>query len=84
VISDKKNVEKILLWIHIVIGNTKILLLDMYNRIKNEYLQYYLNGFCYKFNRKYFGEKLFDGIVQTAISYNADFKPRTYKRITYG
>lgn len=84
VISDKKNVEKILPWVHIAISNAKRLLLDMHHRIKNEYLQYYLNEFCYKFNRRYFGEKLFDRVVLAAISYNTDFKSRTYRRTTCG
>ena len=84
VISDKKNVEKILPWVHIAISNAKRLLLDMHHRIKHEYLQYYLNEFCYKFNRRYFGEKLFDRVVLAAISYNTDFKSRTYRRTTCG
>ena len=84
VISDKKNVEKILPWIHIAISNAKRLLMDIHHRIKHEYLQYYLNEFCYKFNRRYFGEKLFDRVVLAAINYNTDFKPRTYRRATCG
>ena len=81
-ISDKKSVEKILLWVHIAISNAKRLLLDMHHRIKNEYLQYYLNEFCYKFNRRYFGEKLFVRGVLAAISYNTEFKSRTYRQTT--
>ena len=74
--------EKILPWVHIAISNTKRLFLDMHHRIKNEYLQYYLNEFCYKFNRRYFGEKLFDKVVLAAISYNIDFKSRSYRLTT--
>ena len=83
-ISDKKNMEKILPWVHIAISNAKRFLLDMHHRIKHEYLQYYLHEFCYKFNRRYFGEKLFDRIVLAAISYNTDLKSRTYRRTTCG
>ena len=83
-ISDEKNVEKILPWVHIAISDATKLLLYMHHRIKNGYLQYYLNEFCYKFNRRYFREKLFDRVVLAAISNNTDFKSRTYRRTTCG
>jgi len=35
----------------------------MHRSLKKEYLQYCLNEFCYKFNRRYFGEKMFDRFV---------------------
>ena len=30
-------------------------------------MQNYLSEFCYKFNRRYFGEALFDRLVVTAL-----------------
>ena len=41
---------------------------------KAQYLQYYLNQFCYKFNRRYFGENQFDRLLIAAISCAPDFK----------
>jgi hypothetical protein len=35
--------------------------------IKIKYLQAYLNEFCYKLNRRYFGEKLFDRLIIATI-----------------
>lgn len=82
--ADKNTVKTFLPWVHIAISNAKRLLLDVHHRLKNEYLQYYLNEFCYKFNRSYFGEKLFDRLVAVAITYNTDFKSRTYNRTSCG
>ncbi|MCD8269902.1 MAG: IS1595 family transposase, partial [Parabacteroides sp.] len=56
----------------------------VHHRLKTEYLQYYLHEFCYKFNRRHFGEKLFDRLVLAAISYNSDFKSGIYNRTLCG
>jgi hypothetical protein len=79
-----QDIQKMLPWVHIAIGNVKRLLLDTHHQIKKEYLQYYLNEFCYKFNRRYFGEKLFDRLVMVAVSYPTDFKSRIYNRTYCG
>lgn len=84
VVSDKKTVEKWLPWVHIAISNCKRLLLDVHHKIKNDYLQYYLNEFCYKFNRRDFGEALFDRMIFVVINYQTDFKSRIYRRTACG
>ena len=56
-------------WVHIAIANAKLLLLDVYHDIRPEYLQNYLNEFCWKFNRRNFGEALFDRLMVDAVSY---------------
>ncbi|GHV26633.1 DDE transposase [Bacteroidia bacterium] len=78
------DLPKILPWVHIAIGNVKRLLLDTHHQLKKEYLQYYLNEFCYKFNRRYFGEKLFDRLVTVAVCYPTDFKSKIYNRTLCG
>jgi len=55
-------------WVHIAISNAKRLLLDVHKKLKNEYLLYYLNEYCYKFNRRYFGDKIFGRLLITAVS----------------
>ena len=59
-----KEVGKVLPWVHIVISNAKRLLLDIYHDVKTEFLQSYLNEFCYKFNRRNINcfERLSDGV----------------------
>ena len=46
--------------------------------IKAEFLQLYLNEFCYKFNRRYFGFRLFERLELCACTYRAEFKHRIY------
>ncbi len=67
VIKDKKETRKILPWVHIAISNAKRLLLDVHHSIGEQYLQSYLDEFCYKFNRKYFNS-VFDRVVTNSVS----------------
>ncbi len=83
-VIKKKDLPKILPWVHIAIGNVKRLLLDVHHQLTNEYLQYYLNEFCYKFNRRYFGDAIFDRLLVASVSYNSDFRPRIYNGSSYG
>jgi hypothetical protein len=73
-VIDKNEVSKMLPWVHIVISNAKRMLLDIFHDIKPKYLQNYLNEFCYKFNRRHFGENLFDRLVAAATSYKNQFR----------
>lgn len=79
-VVDPKDIGKVLPWVHIAIANAKTLFADMYHGIKPEFLQEYLNEFCYKFNRRYFGENLFDRLVMIAASYRTDFEHRIYNK----
>jgi transposase-like protein/DNA-directed RNA polymerase subunit RPC12/RpoP len=73
-----KETGKMLPWVHIAISNAKRMLLDIFHDIKPEYLQNYLNEFCYKFNCRYFGENLFDRLIIASVSYKNQF------RVNYG
>jgi hypothetical protein len=70
----KELIGTALPWVHIAISNAKRMLLDIFHDIKPEYLQNYLNEFCYKFNRRYFGEKQFDRLLIAAVSYKNHFR----------
>ncbi len=61
--STKQTTKTTLKWVHITISNAKRTLLGMYHKIKGKYLQLYLDEFCYKLNRRYFGNKLFDRLT---------------------
>ena len=69
-----KGVGKVLPWVHIAISNAKRLLLNIYHDIRPEYLQNYLNEFCWKFNRRFFGEALFDRLMVAAVAYKNQFR----------
>ncbi len=68
--SDKLTTVTTLKWVHIAISNAKRWLLGIHHMVKGKYLQNYLNEFCYKLNRRYFGNRLFDRLsIALAKSY---------------
>ena len=71
-VVPKKELVKHLPWVHIVISNAKRLLLNTYHRIDDDFLQSYLNEFCFKFNRRYF-EDLFNRLLITSASYRWNY-----------
>ena len=79
-VIEPRDIGKELPWVHIVIANAKTLLADTYHGLKSEYLQEYLNEFCYKFNRRYFGEDLFDRLLSIAATYASEFGHRPYRK----
>ena len=75
-VIPKENIVKVLPWVHITISNAKRMLLDIHHSINPMYLQSYLNEFCYKFNRRYFGEILFDKLLLVCATSKNKFKYR--------
>jgi hypothetical protein len=65
--SSEQTTKTTLRWVHITISNAKRNLLGVYHMIKGKYLQAYLDEFCYKLNRRYFGRRLFDRLVIATI-----------------
>lgn len=68
--SDKQTTKTTLKWVHITISNAKRNLLGIYHMMQSKYLQSYINEFCYRLNRRYFGEKLFDRLIIASIAAN--------------
>ena len=66
--STKETTKSSLKWVHIAISNAKRNLLGVYHMIKPKYLQSYLNEFCYKLNRRFFGFKLFNRLIIATIN----------------
>lgn len=62
-VSNDVTTNTTLKWVHIAIANAKRTLLGIYHKIKGAYLQNYLDEFCYKLNRRNFGEKCFDRLT---------------------
>lgn len=67
VIKDKSKTSEILPWVHIAISNAKRLLLDIHHSTGIDYLQRYLDEYCYKFNRRYF-ESIFDRAIIAVVA----------------
>ncbi len=68
VIKDKTKICKALPWVHTAISNAKKKILGLHHHVSDEYMQNYFNEFCYKFNRRYFGENLFYRLFNISIS----------------
>ncbi len=75
-VISKEQVGEMLPWVHLAISNAKRLFLDIFHSVQQEYLQYYLNEYCYKFNRRYFNESLFDRLIIACVTYKNDFRYR--------
>ncbi len=69
-----QDINKMLPWVHLAISNAKRILLDIFHHMKPEYPQGYLDEFCYKFNRRYFGEKLFDRLMVACVIHQNKFR----------
>jgi hypothetical protein len=65
--SSEKTTKETLKWVHIAIGNAKIDL-QKFHKIKQKYLQLYLNEFIYELNMRYFGERIFDRLIIASIT----------------
>jgi hypothetical protein len=57
-------------------SNAKKLLLDMYHRIDNDFLQNYLNEFCFKLNRRNFN-CIFERRLTACVLYRWDYLGET-------
>lgn len=73
-VIPKEQIGKLLPWVHLAIRNAKRLLLDVHHDIRPGYLQNYLNEFCYKFNRRYFAQNLFDRLLIACMTYKNQFR----------
>ena len=79
-VVEPKDIGKVLPWVHIAIANAKTTIAGTYHGVKAEFLQGYLDEFCYKFNRRYLKESLFERLLNTAIGYKSGFLHRIYNR----
>ena len=73
-VIPKEKVGEVLPWVHIAISNAKRQIINTFHDVKPEFLQRYLDEFCYKFNRRYFGEALFNRLLVACVSYKNEFR----------
>lgn len=55
-------------WADTVISNAKRLLLGVHHSVRKEYLQFYLDEYCYKLNRRNMRENLFDRMLKVGAN----------------
>jgi len=60
--------EKPLPWVHTIISNAKAFCLGTYHRFGRKHLQSYLDEFCYRFNRRFWEDQLFDRLLTACIN----------------
>ena len=77
-LSSNPKSNKTLKWVHILASNAKAFLLGTFHGIDKKHLQEYLHEFCYRFNRRFWEDQLFDRLV-TACAYS---KTITYAELT--
>lgn len=65
---SKFDSGKELPWSSKAITNSKNLIKAIHHSIDAKYLQNYLNEFCYKYNRRFFGEQIFNRLLIAAVS----------------
>ena len=61
-------VNEYLPWVHTVISNAKRLFLGIYHSVTTDFIQNYLNEFCYKLNRRMMGKNLFERSMIAAVA----------------
>lgn len=79
-VVEPKDIGKVLPWVHIAIANAKSTIECIHHGVKAEFLQEYLNEFCYKFNRRYLMESLFDRLLSLSAECRTKFVHRIYNR----
>jgi transposase-like protein len=75
----KENPEH-LRWVHRMVGNAKTGIMGTYHGLGPKHVQRYLNEFCFRTNRRWFGGQLFNRLLNacmstTTITYKALINP---------
>jgi hypothetical protein len=65
-----EDAGKILPWVHTMIANAKRTMLGVHHMVSKKYAQNYLDEFCYKVNRRYYGEQLFERLLVACVTTN--------------
>ena len=74
IVSGKKPLP----WVHTIISNAKAFCLGTYHRYGRKHLQAYLDEFCYRFNRRFWEDQLFERLLAACINCEAT----TYGELT--
>ena len=72
------NHTEVLHWLHIVISNAKAFINGTYHGLGCKHLQKYLDEYCYRFNRRFWENQLFDRLLRTCST----SKTLTYSELT--
>lgn len=70
VLKDPKNASTVLPWVHIVISNAKALLRGTHHGVSTRHLGRYLSEFCYRFNRRFRQNQIFERMIHACLTTN--------------
>lgn len=56
-------------WVHVAIANLKRFLLGTFHGISQDYLQEYLNEFCYRFNRRFWEAEIPNRLMRLCVQH---------------
>jgi len=65
---DAKNRPEHLHWLHVIVSNLKAFIAGTYHGLDRKHLQRYVNEFCYRFNRRRFGNRIFHRLLTVCAS----------------
>lgn len=65
---DPENKPEHLHWLHVIISNMKAFITGTYHGLDKKHLQRYVNEFCYRFNRRRFGNRIFHRLLTLCAS----------------
>jgi len=55
-------------WVHTIVSNAKRTFAGIHHLMQANYIQNYLDEFCYKVNRRYFGQNMFDRVLIASVT----------------
>lgn len=73
ILKNHKDILRVLPWAHICIGHSKNQIRDIYHDVTREYLQLYLDEFCWKKNHR--KKDLFDSLVKIVAENRYVWRP---------
>ncbi len=68
VLRDPKVAGRLLPWVHRLITNAKSVIRGTHRGVSDKHLQAYLSEVCYRFNRRFWEQELFDRLVTACAS----------------
>lgn len=63
-----RKAHKVLKWTHILLSNAKAFIQGTFLGVDRKHLQAYLDEYCYRFNRRWSENQLFDRLVTACVS----------------
>ena len=73
-----ENAADLLPWVHIIISNFKRWILDVFHGVSSKHLQFYLDEFCYRLNRRNQRTDLFRRVLNRCVRFT---EPVTFAQI---